>query len=419
MKVQDVPQDLKYYKDSLARDVCYAVDEEGRYTTVVSDGWSAKNDALELALEDKNAWRSEKREMRSEERCSESTMIQGSGTELHLEHRMAAHCENGATSVLLRFHGIDLSEPMIFGMASGLWFSHVPFIRLNGMPLTSFRTFPGVLFSRVTKQLGVKTRTCRFFSKESAMRLLDHVLMDKHKPVGCVVGMYDLPYVPPEYRFRFNGHNVCIIGKDETTESYSVLDSNITQKVTIHRDDLVKVRFAKGGTYPLMGQMYWIESVPEHLPDLAPLILKSISRTCRNMIGYSSIVPFLGTNGIHYMSRRIRTWESQMGRQKALLNLAQVIRMLEEIGTGGAGFRFIYGAFLQESAARTGIDELNDFSQRMTEIGDMWREFAYKGSRMIKRRKSERASFDDLGDLLEVIGNKEEKFFSDLYECIK
>lgn len=415
MKVEDVPQDLKYYKDSLARDVCYAVDEKGQYTAVVSDGWSAKNDALELALEDKDAWKSEGEE--SAHLSSLNPLTHNS--ELPLEHRMAAHCENGATSALLRYHGIDLSEPMIFGMASGLWFSHVPFIRLSGMPLTSYRTFPGVLFRRVTRLLGVKTKTCRFLNKDKAMAELDRLLLQEHKPVGCVVGMYDLPYVPPEYRFRFNGHNICVIGKDELSGCYSVVDSNMTQKVTISGDDLVKVRYAKGGTYPLMGQMYWIESVPEHLPDMSPLILDAIRRTCRNMTGQPSFIPYLGTNGIYYMSKRIRKWETRMGRHKALINLAQVIRMLEEIGTGGAGFRFIYGAFLQEAATKTGIEELNDFSRRITEIGDMWREFAYKGSRMIKRRRSGNYSFDDLGDLLQKIGDMEETFFRELYVFVK
>lgn len=417
MKVEDVPQDLKYYKDSLARDVCYAVDEEGQYTPVVSDGWTAKNDVLELALEDKDAWKSDGG--KPSQPTAKGHQLSDNHHELPLEHRMAAHCENGATSALLRYHGIDLSEPMIFGLASGLWFSHVPFVRLSGMPLTSFRTFPGILFRRVTRLLGVKTKSRRFLYKKKAMEELDRLLLQEQKPVGCVVGMYDLPYVPPEYRFRFNGHNICIIGKDEQTDTYYVLDSNMTQQVSISSDDLLKVRYARGGTYPLLGQMYWIEDIPDRLPDFSPLITDAIRRTCRNMIGQPSFIPYFGTNGIFYMSETIRKWETKMGNKKALLNLAQVIRMLEEIGTGGAGFRFIYGAFLQESAAKTGMAELNDFSQRITVIGDMWREFALKGSRMIKRRKSGKYTFNDLGDLLWEIGNKEKTFFLELNNLVK
>ncbi|MDR2921096.1 MAG: hypothetical protein LBV72_17250 [Tannerella sp.] len=47
MKVNEVPQDLKYGEGLVVRDVNYAIDENGRYTSVVSDGWNVKNDILE------------------------------------------------------------------------------------------------------------------------------------------------------------------------------------------------------------------------------------------------------------------------------------------------------------------------------------------------------------------------------------
>lgn len=52
MKVEEVPQDLKYYRDSHVRDVTYALDGAGRYTTVMSSGWEAKNDALDVAWDE-------------------------------------------------------------------------------------------------------------------------------------------------------------------------------------------------------------------------------------------------------------------------------------------------------------------------------------------------------------------------------
>lgn len=338
--------------------------------------------------------------------------------ELNIEHRPTAHCENGTISSLLRFYGINLSEPMIFGLASGLYFSHMPFVKMSGMPVTSFRTFPGVLFLRITRLLGIKTRSQRFLNKDKAMKKLDKILLEQHKPVGCVVGMYYLPYTPIEYRFHFNGHNICIIGKDESKAKYSVLDTNVTQKETISYKDLVKVRFAKGGTYPLFGQMYWIDAIPDELPDLKPLILKSIKKTCREMTHHSCLTFFLGTRGIHFLSKRIRCWEKKLGERQARLNLANVIRMLEEIGTGGAGFRFIYGAFLQEAAEITGMTELNEFSKRMTCIGDMWREFAYKGARIIKRRNGENYTYSELGDILEKISLLEYSLFRELETLI-
>ncbi len=54
MKIEDVPQDLKYYKDTVFRDVNYAVDDEGHYQAVLSDGWTPKTEALDLAWDEIN-----------------------------------------------------------------------------------------------------------------------------------------------------------------------------------------------------------------------------------------------------------------------------------------------------------------------------------------------------------------------------
>jgi len=51
MKVEDVPQDLKYFRNTIVRDMDYAVDNEGKYKMVKSDGWTPKNEALEVTLD--------------------------------------------------------------------------------------------------------------------------------------------------------------------------------------------------------------------------------------------------------------------------------------------------------------------------------------------------------------------------------
>ena len=289
---------------------------------------------------------------------------------------------------------------------------------MGGIPMTAFRTFPGVLFKRITKLLGIKSEMRRFLSQDRAMKKLDQVLLEEKVPVGCVVGIYYLPYYPKEYRVHFNGHNICVVGKDEKTGDYSVLDPVTIEKVSLSTKDMKKVRFTKG-TFPLMGQMYWIKSMPEVFPDLKPLVIKAIMKACKNMAFQPKFINFAGTNGIIYLSKRMRTWEQTMGRKMALFNLAQIVRMLEETGTGGAGFRFIYGAFLQEAAEKTGMSFLNDYSARMTEIGDKWRDFSYKASKVIRKRSDETYTFDELADFLQEIGEQEREFFRSLYAAVK
>ena len=54
MKVKEVPQDSKFYKNTAVRDMSYAVDDDGNYKMVVSEGWEVKNDAMDVMLESIN-----------------------------------------------------------------------------------------------------------------------------------------------------------------------------------------------------------------------------------------------------------------------------------------------------------------------------------------------------------------------------
>ena len=51
MKVEEVPQDLKFFKNTVIRDITYAIDDTGNYTPVISEGWEVKNDALDITWE--------------------------------------------------------------------------------------------------------------------------------------------------------------------------------------------------------------------------------------------------------------------------------------------------------------------------------------------------------------------------------
>jgi hypothetical protein len=49
MKKKDVPQDKSNLASANFKELCYAVDENGEYTTGLSTGWDPKNAALEHA----------------------------------------------------------------------------------------------------------------------------------------------------------------------------------------------------------------------------------------------------------------------------------------------------------------------------------------------------------------------------------
>jgi len=51
MKKEEIPQDDSALK-TLTKEVCYAVDDSGKYTTELSTGWEVKAKALDVAWED-------------------------------------------------------------------------------------------------------------------------------------------------------------------------------------------------------------------------------------------------------------------------------------------------------------------------------------------------------------------------------
>lgn len=52
MKKEEVPQDQSNLSASNMKELCYAVDSEGKYTTELSSGWEPKTIALNKSMED-------------------------------------------------------------------------------------------------------------------------------------------------------------------------------------------------------------------------------------------------------------------------------------------------------------------------------------------------------------------------------
>jgi len=170
------------------------------------------------------------------------------------------------------------------------------------------------------------------------------------------------------------------------------------------------------GRIPASGQMYYPVRIPSRI-DLSGPILKGIRKSCRDMLAVP--VPLLGIRGIRYLSKEIRKWPERLGGKKAALYLGQLIRMQEEIGTGGAGFRFIYAAFLQEAARRMNNGRLQELSQDMTETGDRWRDFAAIAGRIIKNRSGESESYALMSEKIAEIADREHSLFSELKKAVR
>lgn len=320
-----------------------------------------------------------------------------------LEHRQYAHCESGVVTALLKCHGLDLSEPMVFGITGGLTFAYIPFIKMTNMPIISYRMLPGSIIKGAEKNLPIKFKTARYKTKENALTELMH-LVDRGEIVGLQTSVYWLPYFPPEMRFQFNAHNLIVYGREK--EEFLVSDPVFEHTVRIKAEDLQNARFARGTLAP-KGFMYYPLIVGNSI-DMEKVIKKSITRTVHMML-YAP-VPFIGVRGICYMAKKIERLKRYREQKYIRLFLGHIVRMQEEIGTGGGGFRFMYAAFLQEAAHILKSPHLEEASQMMTEAGDMWRQFALACA---KACKSKTADIDvvDIARLAKNCADQEKRVY--------
>ncbi len=317
------------------------------------------------------------------------------------QHRHASHCESGVMASLITHAGLPMSEPMAFGLASALSFAYIPLIKVGGLPLVAFRTVPRAITSRLNRTLGLSLQAETFRSPVKGAARLDALLAE-----GCLVGLqtsaFWLPYFPEDLRFHFNVHNLIAFGRE--SDDYLLSDPVFEEPVRCALADLVKARFAKGLMAP-KGRLYRIRSAPR-VPQWKELLTKAIRRTCRTML---APVPFAGVRGIRYLARAVEKLDFSGDGASARLFLGHMVRMQEEIGTGGAGFRFIYAAFLQEAAPLAGLPALGTLADELVAIGDQWREMALEAALMIRGRKALEPPV--IAELLQRLADREETFF--------
>jgi ABC-type multidrug transport system ATPase subunit len=297
------------------------------------------------------------------------------------QHQQAAHCESGVISNLLKNIDVPLSEAMSFGIGSGLFFIHLPFVKVMELPLTSYRSFPGTIFKKTCRRLHIPYEFHTFRNQLKGERALDDFLAQK-QAVGIRSNIFWLPYIPKQFRFQFNAHNLVVSRKNDD-DTYEVSDPILEEKSTCSAHAMSKARFAKGVLAP-KGLIFFPKRPETPIEArLEKAVRQGIRETTQRML--FSPLPFAGVRGIRYLSRRMARWPQKFPElDQRKLQMANVVRMQEEIGTGGAGFRYLYAAFLQEAGTRLNNEALKAAALRMSEIGDVWREFATLAARSAK-----------------------------------
>ncbi|WP_419770773.1 MAG: BtrH N-terminal domain-containing protein [Candidatus Marinarcus sp.] len=285
------------------------------------------------------------------------------------KHAQFAHCESGVISTLLTNYGLKLSEPMAFGITSSLSFVYLPIVKISNMPLVAYRELPKNIVNKISKVLGIEMVKKKYKSQEEANEDLTNFVKN-NQLVGLQTSVFYLPYFPKDMQFHFNAHNLLVYAKQGS--DYCISDPVFEEVVLCNEEKLTQARFAKGAFAP-KGFLYYPKSIPNEI-DFSKIIKKAIVKNAKSML---TPFPFAGIKGMKRLAKKIASLKLD-NNQRYLKNfLTHIVRMQEEIGTGGGGFRFLYAAFLQEAKVYDLDNEiLEEASSLFIQSGNTLREFA-------------------------------------------
>ena len=286
-------------------------------------------------------------------------MVQG------LEVRGLQHCETTALGVLLRHQGIALSEPMLFGLGSGLSFIYWD-SKAMGIPFLGGRVKPFELTKNLAAALGLELLVEETASPRKAWQNVA-VPIDAGRPVGLQLDSYHLDYFST--KVHFGGHVVAMYGYDNQN-AYLVDTDQQGGAVSTSLATLAGAR-AERGPMTAKHRSFTI-TAPSRATSPRDHIVPAI-KTCAETF-LNPPIANLGHRGIEKTAKQVPNWLHRSKNPREDLPLAATL--MERAGTGGALFRNLYRDFLAESSDLIDSTHLRTGHTLYAEAATLWTQVA-------------------------------------------
>jgi len=275
------------------------------------------------------------------------------------------HCETTTLGVLLRHEGIDLSEPMLFGLGSGLsliyWDS-----KGMGFPFLGGRVKPFELTRNLAAALGLELMV-----KEttSPLRAWHNVAasIDAGRPVGLQLDSYHLDYFSTNV--HFGGHVVAMYGYDEQ-DAYLVDTGPQGGAVSTSLPGLARARAEHG---PMTAKHRSFTLTAPSSPTSPQDRIIPAMKTCADAF-LNPPIANLGHRGIEKTAKQVPKWLQRSDNPPE--DLPRAAALMERAGTGGALFRNLYRDFLAECAQLIDSSHLRTGHSLYSEAATLWTQVA-------------------------------------------
>ncbi|MEU5655615.1 BtrH N-terminal domain-containing protein [Streptomyces sp. NPDC047737] len=282
-----------------------------------------------------------------------------------VDARGTQHCETTALGVLLRHEGLDLSEPMLFGLGSGLSFIYWDGKNLD-FPFLGGRVRPFELTRNLAGRLGLDLQVQETTSPRRAWaNVTAHI--DAGRPVGLQLDSAYLDYFGS--KVHFGGHVVALYGYDNH-RAHLVDTAPHGGAVSTDLAGLARARAARG---PMTARhRSFTLTAPEVMPPLESRIVPAVTACAAAFL--DPPIANLGHRGIEKAGKLVPTWFRRTDDPRR--DLPQAAFLMEEAGTGGALFRNLYRDFLAECTQLVDDEHLRTGHGLYTEAAALWTEAA-------------------------------------------
>lgn len=307
------------------------------------------------------------------------------------------HCETTATGSLLKHLGIDLSEPMLFGLGQGLGFIYWDMPKLMDFPFLGGRIRQDELTKNLAKNLNLDLEVKETASLSKAWQNVKEKI-DTGIPVALKLDCYYLDYFTN--KIHFAAHYVAMYGYDDT---YAFLIDAMQQGSAV-KTKLTNLALARNEKGPMSSKnLSYTITNKGSVTELKTIIPKAIRENAADFL--NPPIKNIGYKGINKTSQMIRKWFDRSKNAKNDLELAA--SLMEGGGTGGALFRNLYRDFLKESLGIVPSKKLENGYKAYAQIAPLWS----RVSSLIDEagKTLDQKYLDEASDILEDISRQEKE----------
>jgi hypothetical protein len=281
------------------------------------------------------------------------------------------YCWTTALKNVFAYHGLDLSEELLFGLGGGLGFIYW-YMKMMPAPFIGARYGKGVEpLINTCQRIGGDATVIETTSMQKGHDALLKMLREG-EPAVVFVDMAYLPYLALPEVAHFGGHTVVVYGINEEKNNVHISERAATG-LCISIDDLKKSRNSKFPPFPAKNRLLQI-TYPQTVANLEKAIRDSIRESCDSML--NPPIKNIGLPGMQKWAGFVLTWPQQFRGLNLFDCLFNIFIYIEIGGTGGSAFRPMYAQFLREASSIVNKSKLVEVAEMFEESGKKWSEIA-------------------------------------------